>query len=98
MTKKVSQNCGRYYKYSIFFCGAAPKIPPPPPRMNRFNDRIKNNVNVTFLLLFYFVVIKARVAVMFSSDLQVNVEVLEIFKQAGPTFIEKGQEIIIKHE
>lgn len=70
----------------------------PPPRMNRFNDRIKNNVNVNFLLLFYFVVIKARVAVMFSSDLQVNVEVLEIFKQAGPTFIEKGQEIIIKHE
>ena len=66
--------------------------------MNRFNDRIKNYVNVTFLLLFYFVVIKARVAVMFSSDLQVNVEVLEIFKQAGPTFIEKGQEIIIKHE
>lgn len=66
--------------------------------MNRFNDRIKNNVNVTFLLLFYFVVIKARVAVMLSSDLQVNVEVLEIFKQAGPTFIEKGQEIIIKHE
>lgn len=35
---------------------------------------------------------------MFSSDLQVNVEVLEIFKQAGPTFIEKGQEILIKHE
>ena len=66
--------------------------------MNRFNDRIKNNVNVNFLLLFYFVVIKARVAVMFSSDLQVNVEVLEIFKQVGPTFIEKGQEIIIKHE
>lgn len=66
--------------------------------MNRFNDRIKNNVNVTLLLLFYFVVIKARVAVMFSSELQVNVEVLEIFKQAGPTFIEKGQEIIIKHE
>lgn len=43
-------------------------------------------------------VIKARVAVMFSSELQVNVEVLEIFKQAGPTFIEKGQEIIIKHD
>ena len=98
MTTKVSQNCGRYYKYSIFLVGAAPPPPPPPPRMNRFNDRIKNNVNVTFLLLFYFVVIKARVAVMFSSDLQVNVEVLEIFKQAGPTFIEKGQEIIIKHE
>ena len=98
MTTKVSQNCGRYYKYSIFLWGGAPQHPPPPPRMNRFNDRIKNNVNVTFLLLFYFVVIKARVAVMFSSELQVNVEVLEIFKQAGPTFIEKGQEIIIKHE
>ena len=81
-----------------FFCvGRHINSPPPPSRMNRFNDRIKNNVNVTFLLLFYFVVIKARVAVMFSSDLQVNVEVLEIFKQAGPTFIEKGQEIIIKH-
>lgn len=97
MTTKVSQNCGRYYKYSIF-CVGRHLNSPPPPRMNRFNDRIKNNVNVNFLLLFYFVVIKARVAVMFSLDLQVNVEVLEIFKQAGPTFIEKGQEIIIKHE
>lgn len=81
-----------------FLVWGGTSTPPPPPRMNRFIDRIKNNVNVTFLLLFYFVVIKARVAVMFSSDLQVNVEVLEIFKQAGPTFIEKGQEIIIKHE
>ena len=71
-----------------------------PRGMNRFNDRIKNNVNgyLLCIILFYFLVIKARVAVMFSSDLQVNVEVLEIFKQAGPTFIEKGQEILIKHE
>ena len=39
-----------------------------------------------------------KAAVLFTGDLEVKVEVLEVFKQDAPLFIDEGQEISVKRE
>ena len=55
-----------------------------------------NVIVINFLLI--LLVVRGKATVLFAVDLEVNLEVLEIVKQAGPTFIEEGQDIFIKHE
>lgn len=63
----------------------------------RSTDQESTEFDIKELFCKSSLVAQVKSDVVFDIDLEINVQVLEIFKQAVPEFLEKGQEITIKY-